>query len=180
MIVAAGAWTAEVLAPLGAAVPIEPQRGQILHLSLPGTTTGAFPVLSGYGSDYMVTFPPDRVVVGATRETGSGFDYRTTAGGVNELLSRALAVAPGLTGATLAEVRVGFRPASPDGRPILGALPGHRGIFVASGFGPSGLTLGPYSAALVAAAVSGGEAPDLGDVSAALAPFSPARFSSEG
>ena len=86
VIVAAGAWTPEVLAPLGATVAIEPQRGQIIHLALPGTTTEEFPVLSGYGSDYMVTFPPDRVVVGATRETGSGFDYRITAGGVNELL----------------------------------------------------------------------------------------------
>jgi D-amino-acid dehydrogenase len=176
VIVAAGAWTPEVLAPLGATVAIEPQRGQIIHLALPGTTTEEFPVLSGYGSDYMVTFPPDRVVVGATRETGSGFDYRITAGGVNELLSRALRVAPGLAGATLAEVRVGFRPATPDGRPILGALPGYERVFVASGFGPSGLTVGPYSAALVAAAAGGVEVPELGDVGAVLASFSPARF----
>ena len=95
VIVAAGAWTQEVVAPLGAAVAIEPQRGQILHLALPGTTTEKFPVLSGYGSDYMVTFPPDRVVVGATRETGSGFDYRITAGGVERT---ALSSAPGRTG----------------------------------------------------------------------------------
>ena len=136
-------------------------------------------MLSGYGSDYMVTFPPDRVVVGATRETGSGFDYRITAGGVNELLSRALRVAPGLAGATLAEVRVGFRPATPDGWPILGALPGYERVFVASGFGPSGLTVGPYSAALVAAAAGGVEVPELGDVAAVLASFSPARFASD-
>ena len=149
VIVAAGAWTQEVVAPLGAAVAIEPQRGQILHLALPGTTTEEFPVLSGYGSDYMVTFPPDRVVVGATRETGSGFDYRITAGGVNELLSRALRVAPGLAGATLAEVRVGFRPATPDGRPIRACFQATNGSSwrVASGHraSPSAHTLPPSS-----------------------------------
>jgi D-amino-acid dehydrogenase len=176
VIVAAGAWTSQALAPLGTTVPIEPQRGQIVHLALPGTLTEPFPVLSGYGSDYVVTFPPDRVVVGATRETGSGFDYRVTAGAVQELLSRVLDVAPGLTGATLREVRVGFRPASPDERPVLGALPDHERLFVATGFGPSGLTLAPYSAALVATAASGIEAGDLGDVPATLSPFSPGRF----
>lgn len=180
VIVAAGAWTSQALAPLAATVPIEPQRGQIVHLALPGTSTEPFPVLSGYGSDYMVTFPPDRVVVGATRETASGFDYRVTAGGVQELLRRALGVAPGLADATLGEVRVGFRPASPDGWPVLGALPDHERLFVATGFGPSGLTLGPYSAALVAAAASGLDAPDLGDVPATLSAFSPRRFAPAG
>lgn len=178
VIVAAGAWTQQALAPLGLSVPVEPQRGQILHLALPGTATEKFPVLSGYGSDYMVTFPPDRVVVGATRETGSGFDYRVTAGGVRELLVRALGVAPGLASATLAEIRVGFRPASPDGRPVLGAVAGHEGLYLATGFGPSGLTLAPYSGALVAAAASGVEAPDLGPVDDLLKPFSPARLRS--
>jgi D-amino-acid dehydrogenase len=178
VIVAAGAWMRQVLAPLGSSIPIEPQRGQIIHLALSGASTEAFPVLSGYGSDYMVAFPPDRVVVGATRETGSGFDYRVTAGGVQELLTRALEVAPGLAGAALSEVRVGFRPVSPDARPILGAVPGYDGLFVATGFGPSGLTLAPYSAALVAAAASGTRSPDLGEVDEALRPFSLARFGS--
>ena len=126
----------------------------------------------------MVGFPPDRVVVGATRETGSGFDYRVTAGGVGELLVRALGVAPGLASATVAEMRVGFRPASPDGQPILGAVAGHKGLYLATGFGPSGLTLAPYSAALVAALASGVEASDLGPVGNTLEAFSPDRLES--
>ncbi len=176
VIVAAGAWTKRLLAPLGARIPIEPQRGQIIHLALPGTATASFPVVSGYGSNYMVTFPPDRVVVGATRETGSGFDCRATAGGVQELLTRALGVAPGLSCASLTEIRVGFRPVSADERPILGAVPGFEGLFLATGFGPSGLTLAPYSAALVAAAAGGTESPGPREVDDILEPFSPGRF----
>ncbi len=180
VVVAAGAWTPEALAPLELSIPTEPERGQIIHLALPGTDTASLPVLDGYDRNYMVAFPPDRVVVGATRETGSGFDYRVTAGGVQELMRRALEVAPGLADATLVEVRVGFRPVSPDGRPVLGAVPGYDGLLVATGFGPSGLTLAPYSAALVAAAACGLEAPELGDVAGTLAQFSPARFAEVG
>ncbi len=177
VIVAAGAWTPELLAPLGAAPPVAPQRGQIIHLTLPSTGTASFPVVSGHGSDYVVCFPPTRVVVGATREDGSGFDYRVTAGGANEVLNRALGIAPGLAAATLHEIRVGFRPASADGMPILGALPGHDGLYLATGFGPSGLTLAPYSADLVAAVVSGGATPTPGQTATdLLTPFSASRF----
>jgi glycine/D-amino acid oxidase-like deaminating enzyme len=45
------------------------------------------------------------------------------------------------------------RPLSPDGRPLLGPVAGIEGLHVASGHGPWGVTLGPASAELVAAAV---------------------------
>jgi D-amino-acid dehydrogenase len=97
-----------------------------------------------------------------------------TAGGVHEALSEALRVAPGLAVGTLHEVRIGLRPASPDGRPILGHFPGGGNVFVATGHGPSGLQLGPYSGALVADLV-------LGQVSSIdLVPFDPARFGTVG
>lgn len=176
VIIAAGAWTPELMAPLGVGVPVVPQRGQIVHLALPGADTASYPVVSGHGSDYVVAFPPDRVVLGATREDGSGFDYRVTAGGTHAILTRALGIAPGLAGGTLREIRVGFRPVSPDGMPILGAVPGYDRLYLATGFGPSGLTLGPYSADLVAAAAAGGPAPGGGDATELLAPFSSGRF----
>ena len=46
------------------------------------------------------------MLAGATRETGSGFDARVTAGGLHQVLDAALALAPGLIDATLVEVRV--------------------------------------------------------------------------
>lgn len=176
VIVAAGAWTRGLLEPLRLAVPVEPQRGQIIHLDA-DSATDAYPVLSGHGRDYIVTFPPNRVVCGATREDGTGFDYRTTAGGIEELLSRALTVAPGLSTAALREIRIGFRPSSPDGLPILGPVPGCPGLHVATGFGPSGLTLAPYAGSLVArAAVGLAEDEDGSPLGPVLARYSPARF----
>ena len=79
-------------------------------------------------------------------------------------------MAPGLAEASLHEVRVGLRPASPDGRPMLGAAPGIERLLLATGHGPSGLLLGPYSGKLIATIVTG----DAAD--ADLAPFEVARF----
>jgi len=172
VVVAAGAWTGELVAALGVALPVAPQRGQITHLGVrPGQGTASWPVVSPLGSGhYLLAFPDERVVVGATRETGSGFDHRVTAVGQLEVLEQALAVAPGLHDATLRETRVGFRPATPDGRPVLGPLPGHPHVVLATGFGPSGLTVAPYAGALVADLVLD-EPPRLN-----LTPYRPDRF----
>jgi D-amino-acid dehydrogenase len=170
LLLAAGAWTRDLAAVVGLDVPVVPQRGQILHLSMPGVETTAWPVIHGFHNHYMLAFPTDRVVVGATREDGSGYDYRMTAGGIRQELNEALRVAPGLADATLEEIRVGFRPMSEDGLPILGQVPGSEHVFVATGHGPSGLTLGPVSGAAVADAILGHEPV------APLAQFSLARF----
>lgn len=150
VIVATGAWTNQVLAPIGFAVAVEPQRGQIMHLTMPGFDTSRWPILGGSGDQYILTFGPSRVVMGATRETGSGFDVRMTAGGVQAVLNHALRVAPGLAAGTVHEIRVGLRPLSADGLPFLGLVPGHDNVVLATGHGPSGLQLGPYSGLIAA------------------------------
>jgi D-amino-acid dehydrogenase len=150
VVLAAGAWTADLAAGLGVRVPIAPQRGQIAHLTMPETDTSAWPILAGFHSHYQLSFPDSRVVIGATRETGTGYDYRLTAAGVAEVLTEALRMSPGLGAGTVAELRIGFRPASPDHLPVLGLAPGYRNVYLAAGHGPSGLMLGPHSGALVA------------------------------
>ncbi len=156
-IVAGGAWSPALAQHLGLRVPVEPQRGQIAHLVLPGADSGRWPMVSGFHDHYLVAWPGGRVAAGATRETGSGFDPRTTAAGVREVLAEALRLAPGLAAATLLEVRVGLRPLAADGLPLLGPVPGYAGLWLATGHGPSGLTLGPLSGKLVAEAALGGE-----------------------
>jgi D-amino-acid dehydrogenase len=171
VVVAAGAWSAELLAPAGVTVAVAPQRGQIMHLGVREDTT-AMPVVQPLEADhYLLPFPDQRLVVGATRESRSGFDPRLTAGGVAKVLDDALRVAPGLADATLLELRVGLRPCTPDGDPILGAIPGCTGLWAATGTGPQGLTIGPYCGRLVADAILG--RPEEVD----LAPYAPARFS---
>ena len=86
----------------------------------------------------------------AARRTSASASTRVTVEGVREIIDRALSVAPGLRDATVLEVRVGSTPDLDDGLPLLGALPGHPGAFVATGHGASGLTYGPWGASAVA------------------------------
>jgi glycine/D-amino acid oxidase-like deaminating enzyme len=167
VVVAAGAWTAEVCAGLDIRLPVGPQRGQIVHARLPGTDTGAWPVVLSDRDPYLVAFPAGRVVFGATREQ-AGFAYHTTVGGVGGLLAGAVELAPGLRDAELLETRIGFRPVTSDGRPLLGRLTDR--LIVATGHGPEGLTAGPWSGLAVALLALG--QPPVTD----LTPFAPSRF----
>lgn len=164
VIVAAGAWMSKLLAPLGLDISVEPQRGQIVHLRLPGQDTSEWPVIIPESSHYLVSFDGSKVVAGATRETGSGFDYRLTAGGVKEVLDEALSIAPGLSDGTVDEIRIGFRPFGSDRLPLLGPVPSVKGLVIANGLGSSGLTMGPY-AGMIAAKLALGEEVDM-DLSA--------------
>lgn len=150
VVIAGGAWSPAFGDDLGLEIPVEPKRGQIVHLDLPEADTGTWPVLKAFRHHYIVPWPDGRLVAGATRETGSGFDPRVTAGGLREVLDEALRLAPGLDDATVIEHRVGLRPASADGVPVLGAAPDVEGAYLATGHGATGLTLGPYSGKLVA------------------------------
>jgi glycine/D-amino acid oxidase-like deaminating enzyme len=159
VVIAGGAWSQAFGVQLGIEIPVAPQRGQIIHLGLSHTDTAAWPMISAFHGHYMVPWPDQRVVVGATRETGSGFRPYATAAGVREVLSEALRVAPGLAAAEIRDIRVGLRPYSADTMPVLGPVPGVRDISLATGHGPTGLTLGPYSGKVVADTILGTQPP---------------------
>ncbi|QLG28441.1 FAD-dependent oxidoreductase [Halorarum halophilum] len=169
VVVAGGAWSGTFGDALGLEVPVEPQRGQIVHLAVDADTAG-WPIVSPFRHKYMVSWPDGRVAVGATREDGTGFVPRATLEGLHDVYGEALRVADGLRDAEPVETRVGLRPVARDGLPILGPTPDVAGAFLATGHGPTGLTLGPYSGKVVADLVRGVD-PD-----ADLSAFDPARF----
>jgi D-amino-acid dehydrogenase len=84
------------------------------------------------------------------------------------MMAAAAEIAPGLAEATLLEIRIGFRPATADGRLLLGRVAD--GVIVAAGNGPEGLTAGPWTGR-AAAALALGQQPGMD-----IAPFDPARF----
>jgi D-amino-acid dehydrogenase len=180
VVVAGGAWSDDMASRLGERLPVAPLKGQIIHLVLPGTDSREWCIVQPVLSYYLVPWPGGRVACGGTMEAEAGFDHRPTAEGVHQLLRECLRTAPGLAQATVADIRVGSRPATPDGRPILGRLPNWSNAFVATGHGAEGLLLGPYSARLVAACALDAQADSEPDapVTAAdvLAMCSPERF----
>ncbi|WP_163874347.1 NAD(P)/FAD-dependent oxidoreductase [Paenibacillus favisporus] len=145
-IVCAGAWAGQLLQPLGVRFNVRYQKAQIMHLQL-GTheDTGTWPVVMPPSDQYLLVFEKQRIVIGATHENDvEGYDTRTTAGGMQEILNKGLTLAPGLADGTFQEVRVGFRPFTSDFLPVLGAVPGWSGLLAANGLGASGLTMGPF------------------------------------
>ncbi|SDR85127.1 D-amino-acid dehydrogenase [Brevibacterium sandarakinum] len=163
IVVAGGARSSEILERLGHTVTITAQRGQVVHLGLHRTNTSPWPTVHPLDHHYITPFDGGRVVIGATREDGVGFDVRATAAGQRQVLDDALRIAPGLAEATVLETRVGVRPMStrPGGLPYAGAVPGASGLWLASGFGAGGLTMGPLIGDGMARAILGEEAPEI-------------------
>lgn len=144
IIITVGAWASELLKPLGLHLQVRGQKGQIVHLSEESIRDRTMPVIMQPNNQYILPFRDGRVIIGATHEDDVQFDMSVTAGGIHEILTKALTVAPGLHSSTLTEVRVGYRPHTPNFQPIIGAIPGHDHLLLANGLGASGLTMGPY------------------------------------
>ncbi|KMY55810.1 oxidoreductase [Bacillus sp. FJAT-27231] len=157
VILTAGAWGAELLAPLGLNFQVTSQKAQIVHLQLEDTETAKWPVVMPPNDQYILAFDKGRVVIGATHEEHEHFDRRVTAGGLHEVLDKALSVAPGLADGTFLEARVGFRPFTPGFLPIIGEVPGFKNLLLANGLGASGLTAGPFLGAQLAKLALGEE-----------------------
>ena len=144
VIVTAGAWADEVISPLGIDLQLTAQKAQIVHLQLQDVETDNWPVVMPPNDQYILAFDHGQVVIGATHEDHKKFDMRVTAGGLQEVFSKALSVAPGLSDSTFVETRVGYRPFTPNFLPIIGEVPGYKGLLLANGLGASGLTVGPF------------------------------------
>jgi D-amino-acid dehydrogenase len=157
VIAAAGVWAKELFAEAGIEFLVSPQKAQILHFAVQQEDTSHWPVVMPPGSQYLLGFPGGRVVAGATHEDEAGLDIRVTAGGMLDVLDKAIEVAPGLRNGEVMETRVGFRPFTPGFLPVFGAVPGLEGVFTANGLGASGLTVGPYLGSELAKLVMGEE-----------------------
>lgn len=159
VVLAAGSWSGQIAVEGAAAdVPVTPIRGQLLQLALPSRR---FTRVVWGPHCYLVPWPDGSVLVGATMED-VGFDERATVVGVTSLLEAACALVPELSTATFVGVRVGLRPAGPDGLPMVGRSVAVPGLIYATGHFRNGVLLAPLTAALVAGMIEGAsDDPDL-------------------
>lgn len=153
VVLAAGSWAGQIrIEGVTTALGVKPVRGQLLHLAWQ-TSQPLRHVL--WGTDcYIVPWLNGRVLVGATVED-AGFDERATAAGVRDLLDAGCALVPQLWQASFEEVRVGLRPGSADGLPLIGESRVLPGLIYATGHYRNGVLLAPLTAALVSALVNG-------------------------
>lgn len=150
VVLAMGPWARLAEQWLGSRVPVEPLRGQIVHLHVAGPPPKE---AIFHASAYVLPKPSGRVYVGTTEEY-AGFDSSTTKEGHDAIMKNALRLAPSLAGAKELEMTACLRPLSLDEMPIIGPAPGKQGLFVATGHGRKGILLclatGKYLAQQVA------------------------------
>jgi glycine/D-amino acid oxidase-like deaminating enzyme len=160
VVVAAGPWTPEAIG--GGATWVQPSWGVVAQVRLrrpprhaleqagvealtePGgapeslfslVTTGA---VSAVGSTFTATEPDAAAVAPRLLESGARY-------------------VPELADAAIEHVRACARPLAADGRPLLGAVPGVEGLYLVTGHGAWGITLGPGSAQMVVDEMSGSD-----------------------
>jgi glycine oxidase len=163
-----GAW-ASTTSPLPH-LQVVPRKGQMLSIALPPFLPLHFVVRTP--DIYIVprTTGPTagRAIIGATVED-VGFDKSIHPTDIHYLRCLAAALLPIVANAPQLEAWSGLRPATPDGLPLLGALPEHPNHFIATGHYRNGILLTPATALTMAQLLTN-EAPSID-----LAPFSPAR-----
>jgi glycine/D-amino acid oxidase-like deaminating enzyme len=152
VVVAAGPWSAEF------GVPVFPLWGVVVEFELPEAPRhvleeAGIDVLTGDGGIPDVLF--SAVTARGISAIGSTFlAERPDAGALApQIVANARRFLPSLAGATPRGLRACARPVSADGRPYLGRLSDT--VWVATGHGAWGITLGPASARLVADQILG-------------------------
>jgi glycine oxidase len=145
-LVCAGAWTSQILGPVGCAPAIRPIRGQMALFNT--GRVGVRPILL-QGKRYLVPRGDGRVLAGSTEED-VGFDARPTGGGIAGLIAFAIRLVPALADATLETCWAGLRPGSPDALPYLGPVPGWQNLHLAAGHFRAGLQLSPATGLVMA------------------------------
>ncbi len=126
-------------------LPVRGVKGQRILLRRPGYMPKT-PVRNS--AVYVVPRLDGNILVASTREEGRS-DEIVTAEGVATLISGAVRSFPMLRDAAFVSARAGVRPATPDGRPIIGPVSGVDGLAIATGHDAVGIMLSPGTAELV-------------------------------
>lgn len=165
VVLAAGARSGQLARKMGIALPVFPIRGQMIALG--GMSQPIRRVVWGDGG-YLTPRVNGLVFAGATVED-VGFRRKTTKAGVRAMRRMAIDLVPQLRSARVHFEWAGLRPATPDGRPIVGAVPGTN-VVAATGHYRNGILLGPVSGRWIAEGLRSGT------WSHVPAEFAPERF----
>ncbi len=175
---AAGAWTARVAAAAGIALPLVPVRHQLFITEPISGVEPLQPIVRLLEASVYVRYAQGGLMFGGYEDRPEvidadawpasfqiadlPLDLGVLRGLVDEVAERF----PVLRSARVALHRGGAPTMTPDGRPILGRVPGLDGLYVASGCCVGGLSLSPAAGRALADLILDGKSdPDLGALS---------------
>ncbi|HEY7147838.1 MAG TPA: FAD-dependent oxidoreductase [Gaiellaceae bacterium] len=169
VVIATDGYTGGLLPELDAA--IHPVRGQVIATEPLAQALYPRPHYARHGFDYWQQTPDNRLVLGGRRDTSLETEF-TNDETITEPIQDALtAFAAELIGdEPVVEHRwPGIFGATEDSLPLVGPVPGHDGVWVSAGYSGHGNVMGLACGELVAQAILGTPAPELGF-------FDPARL----
>ena len=172
---AAGAWAPQLGELIGLDIPIAPKKGQILVTEQippigetnvwsaeyivsklkPELNTKKDDIRSKLGIGFAFSqASTGNYLIGSTREN-AGFNRDTNLAALNILVEQAVRFFPIMKNVNIIRSFAGLRPASLDGKPIIGEVESRKGFYIASGHEGDGIALAPITGKLISDMING-------------------------
>lgn len=151
-IITAGPSLKPILGPLGYHVDIRPQKGQLLEFQTPFLESEQWPVVMLDGEADLIPFQQGKILIGATHENEALWDLTPTKEAFEQLWHHSQSFLKKTEEFLTSpyQYRIGTRAYTSDFAPFFGSPSEDDTLFVASGLGSSGLTVGPFIGYLLA------------------------------
>jgi len=176
VIAATGPWTRPLLQQAGCDLPIECEYHQvaILH-NAPDMRGGGAACIDSVTATYFRSDAQDKFLIGdfyGKRPVDpDNFPQRASDESLEQIIERASRRVPKLERAEVMRGVTGVYDATPDSRPLLGEIPGVKGLFACAGFSGMGFKISPAIGLVMSELLLDGKASSV-DISA----FRPQRF----
>ncbi|MCF6217517.1 MAG: glycine oxidase ThiO [Gammaproteobacteria bacterium] len=151
VVVAAGAWSSELLKTIDYHLEVAPVRGQMIQFQTP---PGLIKRITLYRGRYIIPRRDGRVLAGSTLEH-AGFDKSTNQQTKDELAAAAIEISPALAEHEVVHHWAGLRPGSPEGIPTIGELKTIKGLYINSGHFRNGVAISLASCRLLSDLITG-------------------------
>ncbi|WP_394680131.1 NAD(P)/FAD-dependent oxidoreductase [uncultured Comamonas sp.] len=156
VVVALGPWSRQFMATLGVKVPMAYERGYHMHFAPPASCNISRPVYDTAGAYVLSPMEQGLRLTSGVELTDIDAPANPVQLGLAEAAARqAIDMGQALEPAPW----MGSRPTLPDSRPIIGAMPGQRNLWLAFGHQHIGFSTGPGTGAILAALMRGDDAP---------------------
>ena len=166
VVMALGPWSRKAESWLDTYIPVDPLKGEILRMELPGPTLNHD--VSGGGGN--IFNKPGGLAWCGTTEEWRGFDRQPLEETRQDIMERVARVVPDMARAKLDLHTACLRPVTPDWLPILGLAPGYENVYLATGAGKKGILLAPAIGKSIADLIISGK------TALPIAGFTPDRF----
>ena len=168
VVLAMGPWSRAAESWLDTYIPVDPLKGEILRMRLPGEPL-PHDVSGGGASIYS---KPDGLAWCGTTEDWRGFDRQPLPETRDRILAGVKRILPSITDATVEMHTACLRPVTPDWLPIIGRVQGYENTWLATGAGKKGILLAPGFGKSVADLITKSE------TALSVESYAPQRFAS--